>query len=174
MGTEPRSEAALRDFDEARQSFQGTLEGAPEGALAYLKPGDDYALGGLTFHVNVVLEHYLQVLQGVMASGAGEVRLPDRAAKFDAAHARAKAGLQPGELGPVLARTGSLHSQVRTLAASVAPSDWGRQATVRVGAEPPYQASPADVLGWLVDHYREHVPQAGDLLREWEAGSGRG
>jgi hypothetical protein len=171
MGTEPRGEAALRDFDEARRSFEGALEGAPEEALTYLKPGDDYALGGLTFHVNVVLEHYLQVLQGVMASGAGEVRLPDRAAAFDAAHSRARIGLQPGELGSVLERMGSLHSQVRILAASVAPSDWERQATVRVGAEPPYQASPADVLGWLIDHYREHVPQAGELLREWEAGS---
>jgi hypothetical protein len=174
MGNDSRSEAALRDFDEARQSFQHSLEAAPEGALGYLKPGDDYALGGLALHVNVVLEHYLQVMQGVLASGGGEVRLPDRAAAFDAAHARAKEGVRPGELRPVLERTDSLHTQVRTLAAAVAPSEWERQATVRVGAEPPYLASAADVLGWLIDHYREHVPQAEELLREWEAGSRQG
>jgi DinB superfamily len=171
MEADSRSEAVLRDFDEARQSFQHTLERVPEGALTYLKAGDDYALGGLVFHVNVVLENYLQVMQGVMASGGKEVRLPDPAAAFDEAHARARAGVRPGELGPALDRTASLHSQVRTLAASVAPSEWERQATVWVGANEPYPASPADVLGWLTDHYREHVPHAEELLREWKAPS---
>ena len=171
METDSRNEAALRDFDEARQSFQHTLEGAPEGALTYLKPGDDYAVGGLVFHVNVVLENYLQVMQGVMASGGKEVRLPDPSADFDEAHARARAGVGPGELGPALSRTASLHSQVRTLAASVAPSEWEREATVWIGGNEPYPASPADVLTWLTDHYREHVPHAQELLREWEAGS---
>jgi hypothetical protein len=173
METDSQSEAALRDFDAARESFQRALERAPEGALTYLKPGDDYALGGLVFHVNVVLENYLRVMQGVTASGGKEVRLPDPAAAFDEAHARAKAGAAPDELGAALARTASLHSQVRTLAASVAPSAWERQATVWVGANEPYPGSPADVLDWLTDHYREHVPQAEELLREWEAGSRR-
>ena len=29
--------------------------------------------------------------------------------------------------------------------------------------------SPGDIWGWLNDHYREHVPQVGELHREWEA-----
>jgi hypothetical protein len=29
------------------------------------------------------------------------------------------------------------------------------------------------VLIWVTDHYREHVPQAEELGRDWKSGSGR-
>jgi hypothetical protein len=171
MGTEPKSQAAVRDFDAGRQAFQQALERAPEAALAYLKPGDDYALGGLVFHVNFVLQNYLNVLEGVLGSGSGEVRLADTGAAYEEAHTKARAGLQPGELRPVLERMNALHSRVKAVAGSVPDAVWERQATVHVGDTQPYAASPADVMGWLIGHYDEHIPQAGQLLEEWEARS---
>jgi hypothetical protein len=171
MGTEASSQAAIQKFDDARHAFEAVLEQAPEPALAYLKPGDDYALGGLVFHVNVVLEHYIDVLEGVM-TGPDEVVLADDSARFDAAHARAREGLQAGQLRPALERMAHLHSQLRTMAQSVAASDWERRSSVQIGTGSPYEASAADVLGWVTDHYQEHVPQAEELERDWESRSG--
>jgi hypothetical protein len=168
MGTEASSQAALQKFDDARHAFEAVLEQAPEPALAYLKPGDDYALGGLIFHVNVVLERYIDVLQGVMA-GPDEVVLADDTARFEAAHARAREGLQAGQLRPALERMDNLHGQLRAMAQSVAPEDWERRSSVQIGTGTPYEASAADVLVWVTDHYQEHVPQAEELKRDWES-----
>jgi hypothetical protein len=31
------------------------------------------------------------------------------------------------------------------------------------------QTSPAMIMGWMIDHYRDHVGQAGDMLAAWSA-----
>ena len=31
----------------------------------------------------------------------------------------------------------------------------------------PYPTSADDLIGWLRDHYREHVEQSADLIEEW-------
>jgi len=36
----------------------------------------------------------------------------------------------------------------------------------------PYPTSPEDVIGWLREHYREHVEQSADLIEEWAAAHG--
>src|SRR5260370_7270698 len=60
---------ALADFEAARKEWESAFAEVPDGALAYLKPGDDYALGGLQVHVNWVLTHYRRVLDGIVAGG---------------------------------------------------------------------------------------------------------
>ena len=50
-------EAALADFESARKEWEAAFANVPDGALTYLKPGDDYSLGGLQVHVNWVLVH---------------------------------------------------------------------------------------------------------------------
>jgi hypothetical protein len=48
-------------------------------------------------------------------------------------------------------------------------ADWSRKADVIYGAgQDPYPTSPDDILGWLRDHYREHVEQSGELIGDWE------
>src|ERR1700716_2014966 len=101
MGSETQNEAALQEFDEGRDAFREKLEGVPEPALSYLKPGDDYALGGLVYHVNGVLERYLEVLQGVMA-GSDQVVLADPTASLEKANRRALEGVEPGQLSDAL------------------------------------------------------------------------
>jgi len=34
-----------------------------------------------------------------------------------------------------------------------------------------FPTSPEDIIGWLRDHYREHVQQSADLVAAWKAGS---
>src|ERR1700730_11824044 len=104
--------AALVGLDVARASFAEHLAAAPEESLEYLKPGDDYALGGLVFHVNAVLEHYLAVLDALVIGGLQETEAADRPGLFEEANARAKAGLTARELTAALAVTGRLHRAV--------------------------------------------------------------
>ena len=168
MGSETANQAALEQFDEGRKAFRAEMERVPEAALDYLKPGDDYALGGLVFHVNAVLERYIDVIQGVMA-GPEEVVLADPAPMFARAHAKARAGARPEELRSALETMDNLHRQFRSMAASVAPGDWERQSSVQEGTNAPYQASAADVVGWVSGHYQEHIPQVRELVGDWQS-----
>lgn len=163
-------DAALADLDTARAEWESVFAQVPDAALAYLKPGDDYAVGGLQVHVNWVLLHYRRILDAIVAGGFGSVQPLDSPAEVVAANRKAKDGLKPGERQAVLRDMGELHAAVRAAALSVGADDWTRKAdvTYRTGEEP-YPTSPEDVLGWLRDHYREHVEQAPELVAEWRA-----
>src|SRR5437870_5874084 len=63
--TRPARDAALADFDRAREEFEEAVRRAPDAALRHRGPGDDYALGGLVVHVTQVLEHYIDVLNAI-------------------------------------------------------------------------------------------------------------
>src|SRR5437879_3385644 len=87
-------EAALADFETARKEWEAAFANVPDGALTYLKPGDDYSLGGLQVHVNWVLVHYRRVLDGILAAGFAET------AKIASAHTIVDALLGTGLRGP--------------------------------------------------------------------------
>src|SRR5256885_11321249 len=86
LGEQERRGAALAEFDAALRSFVDELASAPAGSLGYLKPGDDYALGGLVFHVNAVLEHYLGAIDALVASGFQDTTVVDRPGLFETAN----------------------------------------------------------------------------------------
>jgi hypothetical protein len=90
-------DAALADFEAARLEWESAFAQVPDGALAYLKAGDDYALGGLQVHVNWVLTHYRRVLDGMIAGRFGDLGPQDSPGEGDAAGQKAKAGLAKGE-----------------------------------------------------------------------------
>ena len=149
-------DAALADFGEARREWEEAFARVPDDALRYLKPGDDYALGGLQVHVNWVLARYLRVLE------SGTVAQPPPSAEG------LRRGLSPAERRQSLAEMSRLHEAVKTRVDRLAESDWSRKSPVVYGpGENPYPTSPEDVVGWLCDHYREHVVQCADLVEEW-------
>ena len=163
-------ETALAELDGARAEWEAAFAEVPDGALGFLKPGDDYALGGLQVHVNWVLVHYSRVLDGIIAARFQRVEPQDAPGEAEAANRRAKAGLQPGERKKALGDMDRLHGAVRQAAAKLAPDDWSRKADVVYGAgQDPYPTSPEEIIGWLRDHYREHVQQSADLAGAWEA-----
>src|SRR2546425_2648869 len=84
-------EAALSDFDAARAEWESVFAQVPDAALAYLKPGDDYALGGLQVHVNWILVHYSRVLAGIKANPHRELEPLDAPGESNEAKKRAKA-----------------------------------------------------------------------------------
>ena len=161
-------DAALADFEAARAEWEAALAKVPDEALGYLKPGDDYALGGLQVHVNWVLRHYGRVLDGLIADGFGPMAAADPPGEWEAFNEKAKAGLTAaGRIQAVVEMTGLHHSVIKA-ARALELGDWWRKAAVVYGeGKDPYPTSPEDLIGWLRDHYREHVDQSADLVASW-------
>lgn len=158
----------MSDFDAARAEWESTFAQVPDAALAYLKLGDDYALGGLQVHVNWVLVHYGRVLQGLRADPDRALQPLDKPEESRDANTRAKAGLTAGERKHVLEEMAGLHRSVKDAAEGISAADWLRKTPVVYGAgQDPYPTSPDDVLGWLRGHYREHVDQCPQLIASW-------
>src|ERR1700730_17474107 len=112
LGNEVERNVALADVELARVEWETAFGLVPDGALAYLKPGDDYALGGLQVHVNWVLTHYRRVLDGIVAGGFKQLGPQDSAGEGDAAGQKAKEGLADGERAKALSDMGKLHAAV--------------------------------------------------------------
>src|SRR5437879_12723240 len=100
-------EAALADFEAARKEWEEAFSRVPDGALTYLKPGDDYALGGLQVHVNWVLAHYRRVLDGIVEAGFAQIGPQDPPGAEARALEGARRGLTHAE------RSGSLDEMAR-------------------------------------------------------------
>jgi hypothetical protein len=163
-------DAALADFNVARKEWESAFAQVPDGALAYLKPGDDYALGGLQVHVNWVLTHYRRVLDGIVVGGFRQLGPQDTPGEGEAATKRAKAGLGAGERARALDEMGRLHAAVAAAVTRMPEGDWPRKAAVIYGeGQDPYPTSPEDIIEWLRDHYREHVEQSAELVEDWRA-----
>ncbi len=163
-------EAALSDLDAARAEWEAAFAQVPDPALAYLKPGDDYALGGLQVHVNWVLVHYGRVLDAIKANPYQALQPLDKPGESEDANRRAKAGLTAAERKPSLEEMSGLHRFVMDAAAGLSEADWQLKTPVVYGeGQDPFPTSPDDVVGWLRDHYREHVQQCPELIASWRA-----
>jgi hypothetical protein len=167
--TTTRDDAVSR-FEESHTAFRRQLEQAPPESLGHLPEGDDYALGGLVYHVNAVLQHYRTILQSMIEEGFTEVTPVDPPGLFEEANARARTGVDATELGRQLAAMDELHARVLHQVSRVAEADWWRRAPVHYQpGDDPQPTSCGDVLGWLAGHYEEHVPHVGQLLDNWRA-----
>jgi hypothetical protein len=166
--------AALAEFDRTRAEWEEAFARVPDEALGFLKPGDDYALGGLLVHVNAVLSGYLALLRAIVAADFQELTSSPPADAEAVAHS-ARRGLSPTEREPALAEMRRLHVEFRDTLASLDETDWSRTCAVVYGAgQDPLPTTPADILGWVRDHYREHVPHSAELTEEWRAATKAG
>src|SRR2546430_15891716 len=84
------ADTVIAGFDKSRQEFEEAVRRAPDAALRFKPPGEDYALGGLVVHVTQVLRHYAGVVDAI------------RAAEWQALHAPHN--------GPTAEGTGLIHS----------------------------------------------------------------
>ena len=164
--------AVLADFEAARGEWEAAFAKVPDEALGYLKAGDDYALGGLQVHVNWVLKHYSRVLEGILARGFERVDPQDRPGDAETAGRRAKTGLTAGERRKALSEMARRHSAVVSAVSRLPAEGWSRKAPVVYSqGQDPFPTSAEDIVGWLREHYREHVEQSAQLVSDWnEAG----
>jgi DinB superfamily len=161
---------ALADFDKARGEWEAVLAGVPDDALGYLKPGDDYAIGGLQVHVNQVLVHYRRVLEGLIGGGFASMKVSDPPKEIAETKVKTRAGLTAAERVQSLGEMRGLHAKIVEAITRLPEGDWSRKAPVVYGeGQDPFPTSPEDVIGWLRDHYREHVHQAPELVEVWRS-----
>jgi uncharacterized damage-inducible protein DinB len=178
MPQSPEPAQALAAFDAARDAFLAEFAHAPDAALAYVPPGEEYALGALLTHLCHPIERYLAVFERVRRAGFGLVDLaedPDYAAREARNHAQVIALRPTGADRPqLLAALQAAHERVRGALATLDPETYTRQAPViyAAGSEP-YPTSARDILGWLIDHYREHTAQIQTMLAGWSGESAR-
>src|SRR4030081_3058118 len=123
-------DAALADFEAARTEWESAFAKVPDHALTYLKPGDDYALGGLQVHVNWVLTHYRRVLDGIIAGGFAHLGPQDGPGDAEAARTKARAGLALSERANALEEMEGLHAAIVTAVRRLPVTDWSRKAAV--------------------------------------------
>jgi DinB superfamily len=168
-------DAALADFDAALKEWEDAFARVPDSALTYLKPGDDYALGGLQVHVNWVLAHYRRVLEGIVRAGFRQIGPQDPAGAEARALEGARRGLTPTERRKALDDMAQLHAAVRGAIREMPAADFTRRApVVYTEGEDPYATCAEDIVGWLREHYREHVEQSADLIEEWRSSATAG
>jgi hypothetical protein len=167
MTQEMDREALLGEFDRARLDFEEALRRAPDAALRYKPPGEDYALGGLVVHVTDVLRRY-GLLVGALRS-PGETPMPAPPSPTPAEDAaQIREGFGGEARGAVLEDMRSAHSAFVDAFRSTREAALREQVPVTYGSSTePHPTAPADVMGWVLDHYREHTQQVGDLVSAW-------
>jgi DinB superfamily len=164
-------ERDLAKFDHGRDDFEAAFARVPDEALEWKPEGDDYTIGFLVPHVISSMANYSTVLDLVEASGDGVVApgweaggtLQDYNAKVLAIYA-AGAGRDA-----VIDELDAVHDRMASRLRKMAYEEYGRQSPVHYGGSPdPYPTSAHDIIGWLTDHYYEHVPHIEQLLEGWE------
>lgn len=169
---------ALAAFDTARDTFLAAFAQAPDAALAYVPPGDEYALGGLLQHLCDPIDRYLDVYGRIVRAEFGLVDLaadPEFAAREARLHAAVVAARPTGADRPrLLAALQAAHGRVRAAFGALDAAAFARQAPVIYAAgAAPYPTAARDIVGWLADHYDEHTAQVRTMLAGWGGGSPR-
>jgi DinB superfamily len=168
----------LKTFDEARDRFLAAFAQAPDEALPFVPPGDEYAIGVLPIHLLDPIRRYMTVFEQLAANDFGLVdRAGDAAALAWEAerHAHSAATHPTGaERAGMLRDLAAAHQGVLDRFSALDTATFTRQGPVIYpGSLDPYPTSAQDILGWLTDHYDEHTAQVGQLLDQWRAQSGR-
>lgn len=165
-------EVALAKFDHARDDFEAAFALVPDEALGWKPEGDDYTLGDLLPHVIGSIANYMTVLDYIKAADGGAVvpgweadqAMADYKARVQAIYA-AGAGRTA-----VIDELDAAHDRMASRLHDMAYEEYGHQTPVHYGgSSEPFPTSAHDILGWLTDHYYEHVPHIAQLLEGWAA-----
>jgi hypothetical protein len=160
------AQALIRDFDAAEAAFVTAFDGVPDAALQFRPDGDDYALSGLLVHVAGALEHYGRVLVNITTANFGPVAVNSAPDPRDEGLLRH--GVAPADRVAALRRIRAAHARLTDQVRSLHAADIGRQAPVRFAADSePLPTSAVDIVGWMRDHYHEHVSHIDELLARW-------
>ena len=159
----------LADFDAAANDFFEAFAAVPDAALGFRPEGDDYALSGLLIHVAGSMEHYAEVLRQMLAEDFQPFTVVGAADPSDAALTHE--GITPAARVSTLERVRQAHAAVAEAVAVI--GDVSRTAAVRFGeSAEPLSTSATDVVGWVREHYREHIPHIDELMASYLSGIG--
>jgi hypothetical protein len=160
-------QAVLADFDQNRLAFEEAVRRAPDAALRYRPAGEDYALGGLVVHVSQSLRHYANVLAAVQAANWQALSAPEFPSNDEDA-VLIRDGFGGEARAAVLGEMRAAHSALVEAVQGAGAEAFRREVPVTYssGSEP-FATSPALIIGWLRDHYKEHIEQVTELVSAW-------
>lgn len=164
--------AALARFDRAYQDFLATFAQAPNEAMPYVPAGDEYALGGLLLHLQHPLRDYTDLLRRMLRADFAQVDLSAdvaRTATQEQRHEKLITWRPTGaDRAGLLSGLESAHQEARAQLAALDDATFTRSAPVIYSAgTDPYPTSASDIIGWLIDHYQEHIVQVQAMLQDW-------
>ena len=161
---------ALAKMDAAHAALADAFAAMPDDALAWLKPGDDYAIGGIVIHLIGSLDGYIGTLAAMHAAGYRDTEGPgEDEAIVDEQLAHARRGLSPAERAATFAEMKTKHRSLSDLARRASEAQFVELVGITFpGDEVPYPTSVALVAQWMTEHYAEHVPHAMALFAEWQ------
>lgn len=164
-----KSESLAR-LEAAHGSIQDAFATMPDAALAWLKPGDDYAIGGIVIHLIQSLDGYIGTLEALRAAGYSDTDGPgEDEAVVDAQLVHARRGLASTERAGTFTEMKTKQARLTAIASTADEAQFGTLVGVRYpGDEAPYPTSVALVVQWMTEHYAEHVPHAQQLFAEWK------
>ena len=167
MSAKEGSVAALR---RARNGIDEAFAPMPDAALAWLKPGDDYAIGGIIIHLIQSLDGYIATLEALHAAGYRDTEGPaEDESVVEAGLAHARRGLAPSERRATFDELATKEAALGRLASRASDDEFSRLVGVSYpGDEVPYPTSVALVLQWMTEHFDEHVPHARQLFADWQ------
>lgn len=161
---------ALKAYDDAHAAIAGVFAELPDEALSWLKPGDDYAIGGIAIHLIQSLDGYIGTLGALRGAGYRDAESPgedERAVDEQLAHARR--GLTAAERRPIFGEMRAKHALLRDEADAASEAQFAALVGVTYpGDDVPYPTSVALVMQWMTEHYVEHVPHVRQLFAEWQ------
>lgn len=168
---------SLAAFDGARDAFLAAFAAVPDAALSYLPPDDEYALGVLPMHLGDSMRRYLDTLDHIQQAGYGPVDLSADAALAGREARRhdelVAARPTAADRAAMLDELRATHDRMHNRALALDPAGFEERAPVVYAAgSAPYPTSCRDILGWLTDHYHEHVEQTKSLLEGWRSSGG--
>jgi hypothetical protein len=157
----------LAEFDRSRVEFEESVRRAPDAALRFKPDGEDYTVGGLVVHVTDVLRRYARVVDGLRAHGFAPFQAPAHETPAEDM-ALIHNGFDGATRGPVVEQMRSAHTALVDAVLGSPDADFAREAAVTFeGSSEPYPTSMQAVIGWVVDHYKEHIQQVDDLVSTW-------
>ena len=161
---------ALAKMDAAHAAIVDAFRAMPDSALGWLKPGDDYAIGGIVIHLLSSLDGYIGTLAAMGAADYRDTQGPaEDDAIVDAQLAHARRGLAPTEREATFAELKTKHLSLADLARRAGDAQFDALVGITYpGDDVPYPTSVALVVQWMTEHYAEHVPQAQALFAEWQ------
>ena len=165
-------ETALAEFGRKMEEYARSYDSVPDEALTYMPAGEDYTLGGLAVHVADVLYHYANVLDVMKGAGDRQVRVVDP--EDDAKRRRDELthqGFGGAEKPGVFREMRAAHQDVEQRVRALPETEYAHKNAVLYGpdAQDPYPTNADDVLGWLIDHYQEHIDQVAELMGQWRS-----
>ena len=164
-------DTAVGEFNRKRDEYQKSYDAVPDDAMRYVPQGEDYTLGGLVVHVTDVILHYTHALDEMTGAGFQQVRVIDP--EDDAKRERDRMigeGFGGGERAGVFQDMRGAHQVIEGKVRALSAEEYSRKAPVLYGgdAQDPYPTDAGDILGWLTDHYQEHIDQVAGLLAKWK------